>query len=66
MPLQAVQDEMENRLIGLREDFQASQQQLTQQFAQHQVFTCQDGTCDPSIIAAVAVAATNMCRIHVL
>lgn len=36
---QAVQDEMETRLVGLREDFQASQQQLVQQFAQNQVVT---------------------------
>lgn len=35
--LQAIQDEMETRLVGLREDFQTSQQQLVQQFAQHQV-----------------------------
>ena len=35
--LQAVQQAMEDRLIGFREDMQASNQRLTQQFAQHQV-----------------------------
>ena len=35
--LQAVQQAMEDRLMGFREDMQASNQHLTQQFAQHQV-----------------------------
>ena len=36
--LQAVQQIMEDRLMSLREDMQASQQQVTGQFAQHQVW----------------------------
>lgn len=36
--MQAVQQEMEDRLMSLREDMQASQQHITQQFAQHQVY----------------------------
>ncbi len=35
--LQAVQQIVEDRLMSLREDMQASQQQVTGQFAQHQV-----------------------------
>lgn len=35
--LQAVQQEMEGRLMSLREDMQVSQQHMTRQFAQHQV-----------------------------
>lgn len=35
--MQAVQQEMEERLMSLREDMQASQRHITQQFAQHQV-----------------------------
>lgn len=35
--MQAVQQEMGERLMNLREDMQASQQHITQQFAQHQV-----------------------------
>lgn len=38
--LQAVQQELEDRLMSLREDMQASQQHITQQFAQHQVDSC--------------------------
>ncbi|KAL3140375.1 hypothetical protein ABBQ38_004636 [Trebouxia sp. C0009 RCD-2024] len=34
--LAAVQQELEERLMSLREDMQASQQHITQQFAQHQ------------------------------
>ena len=36
--LQAVQQIVEDRLMSLREDMQASQQQVTGQFAQHQVW----------------------------
>jgi len=36
--LQAVQQVMEDRVMSLREDMQASQQQVTGQFAQHQVW----------------------------
>ena len=36
--LQAVQQVVEDRLMSLREDMQASQQQVTGQFAQHQVW----------------------------
>lgn len=35
--VQAVQQELEERLMSLREDMQASQQHIAQQFAQHQV-----------------------------
>ena len=35
--VQAVQQEIEDRLMSLREDVQAAQQHITQQFAQHQV-----------------------------
>jgi len=35
--LQAVQQVVEDRLMSLREDMEASQQQVTGQFAQHQV-----------------------------
>ena len=35
--VQAVQEEIEERLMSLREDMQAAQQHITQQFAQHQV-----------------------------
>ena len=37
MVLQAAQQELEGRLMSLREDMQASQQHIAQQFAQHQV-----------------------------